>query len=119
MVVLDLTAGVRSLGELDVAAAMRRRGLPEPDRQSVRRRPSGQQFLDADFPAYDLTLEVDGWQHDEPEHRLGDLLRDLTLMTEKRTVVRLPLVVWRLDEEAVLDALEQLFISRGWRRPAA
>lgn len=118
-VVLELTDGVRSLGELDVAVAMRRRGLPEPERQSVRRRSSGRQFLDADFPAYDVTVEVDGWQHDEPEHRLGDLLRDVTLMTEGRTVVRLPLVAWRLDEAAVLDALEHLFVSRGWRRPAA
>jgi hypothetical protein len=33
--------------------------------------------------------------------------------------VRIPLVAWRLDEGAVLDGLEVLFRSRGWRRPAA
>ena len=118
-VVLDLADGVRSLNELDVGRAMRARGLPEPERQSVRQRPSGTQFLDADFPTYDLTLEIDGSQHDEPEQRLGDLLRDVALATDGRTIVRLPLVAWRLDQEAVLDALEQLFSSRGWRRPAA
>ncbi|MGI8536843.1 MAG: hypothetical protein ACR2K2_10160, partial [Mycobacteriales bacterium] len=83
-------------------------------RQSLRVRPSGRQYLDADFDAYAIALEIDGWQHDEPVHRLADLLRDLALSTERRTVVRLPLVVWRWDEAAVLDALEDLFRSRGW-----
>jgi very-short-patch-repair endonuclease len=118
-VVLDLAGGVRSLGELDVGQAMRRRGLPEPARQAVRRRPSGSQYLDADFPEHGITVEVDGAQHDLPDARLADLLRDLDLATGRRTVVRLPLVAWRLDEEAVLDGLEALFVSRGWRRPAA
>jgi very-short-patch-repair endonuclease len=117
-VVLDLAEGVRSLGELDVARAMRGRGLPEPARQAVRRRPSGTQYLDADFPEHGITVEVDGIQHDLPDRRLADLVRDVVLATEGRTVVRIPLQAWRLDEDAVLDALEGLFRSRGWRRPA-
>ena len=118
-VVLDLADGSRSLGELDVARAMRRRGLPQPTRQAVRRRPSGTQYLDADFPDYGITIEIDGAQHDLPGARLADLLRDLDLATDGRTIVRLPLVAWRLDEAAVLDALERLFASRGWQRRAA
>ena len=118
-VVLDLADGSRSLGELDVARAMRTRGLPEPERQAVRRRPSGTQYLDADFPTYGVCLEVDGAQHDLPGQRLADLLRDLGLATEGRTTVRIPLVAWRLDERAVLDGLEALFRSRGWRPAAA
>lgn len=118
-VVLDLAEGSRSLGELDVARAMRRRGLPEPARQAVRRRPSGTEYLDADFPDHAVTVEVDGAQHDLPDRRLADLVRDVVLAAEGRTVVRIPLVAWRLDEEAVLDALEALFTARGWRRPAA
>lgn len=118
-VVLDLADGCRSLGELDVSRAMRRRSLPEPVRQAVRRRPSGTQYLDADFPDYGISMEVDGAQHDLPDQRLADLLRDLGLASEQRTVVRIPLVAWRLDEDAVLDGLEQLFLSRGWQRPAA
>ena len=40
-VVNDLIGGVRSLGELDVASELRRRGLPEPERQVVRRGANG------------------------------------------------------------------------------
>jgi very-short-patch-repair endonuclease len=98
---------------------MRSRGLPEPVRKAVRWRPSGTQYLDADFPSYGVSLEIDGSQHDLPGQRLADLLRDLGLATEGRTTVRIPLVAWRLDEGAVLDGLEVLFRSRGWRRPAA
>lgn len=118
-VIRELDGGVRSLNELDVAVAMRQRGLPEPARQSLRRRPSGRQYLDADFPDHEITLEIDGPQHDEPEARLQDLLRDLGLATEGRTVIRIPMVAWTLDRDRVLDALEELFAARGWRRPAA
>ncbi len=58
-VVLELAGGVRSVGELDVARRMRERGLPEPSRQSVRTRPSGQEYLDAEFDAYALVMEVE------------------------------------------------------------
>lgn len=117
--VADLSDGVRSLGELDVALAMRSRGLPEPARQAIRRRASGTQYLDADFPDYGLCLEVDGEQHDLPWARLADLVRDIGLVTEGRSVVRIPLLAWRVDQHRVLDALEALFRSRGWAPAAA
>jgi very-short-patch-repair endonuclease len=115
----DLTTGVRSVGELDVARALRSRGLPEPDRQVLRRRASGKQYLDCRFERYGLTVEVDGIQHDDAEHRVSDVLRDLVLVAEGDAVLRIPLVVWRLDQQRVLDALEQVFRSRGWRGVAA
>ena len=119
LLVQDLADGARSLGELDVARAMRGRGLPEPTRQALRQRSSGVQYLDADFPDHGLTLEIDGSQHDEAQARLADLLRDIAVAADGGTTVRIPLVAWRLDEDAVLDALEALFAARGWRRPAA
>lgn len=119
LLVQDLADGVRSLGELDVGRAMRGRGLPEPRRQAIRQRASGVQYLDADFPDYEVTLEIDGSQHDEAQARLTDLLRDIAVASDGGTTVRIPLVAWRLDEAAVLDALEMLFTSRGWHRPAA
>jgi len=119
LVLADLTGGVRSMGELDVARAMRQRGLPEPDRQVLRRRPSGEQYLDARFDRYGVTMEIDGQQHDAVEHRVADVLRDFTLAAEGDLVLRLPLVVWRLAEQEVLDRLEQVLRARGWGPSAA
>lgn len=112
----DIAGGVHSLGELDVAADLRRRGLPEPQRQAVRKRPSGTEYLDCEFPAYELVLEVDGAGHAQPGQRLADLLRDLTEVAGGKTVIRLPLEIYYLDREAVLDRIEQVFLGRGWAR---
>lgn len=118
-VVADVMLGVRAMGELDVTRAMRARGLPEPDRQVVRRRPSGTEYLDARFDRFEVTLEIDGEQHDELHQRVADVLRDFTLVADGDAALRLPLQVWRVAQEQVLDRLEQIFIARGWRRPAA
>lgn len=74
---------------------------------------------DREADDYEVTIEIDGPQHDEPAARLDDLVRDIGLATDGRTVVRIPMVAWRLGEGRVLDALEALFSARGWQRPAA
>ena len=51
--VQDITDGATSLGELDFARMCRVRGLPEPDRQVVRRTPRGRVYLDARWDAHD------------------------------------------------------------------
>jgi hypothetical protein len=116
--VADMSGGVQSLGELDVAHDFRRRGFPEPDRQTIRRRPSGTEYLDCRLAAYRLVLEIDGAGHDEAEHELSDLLRDISVAADGDTCIRIPLVLYRMAREQVLDRLEQLLIARGWR-PAA
>lgn len=116
---VDLAGGSQSLGELDLVRAFRRRGLPVPVRQSMRKRPNGKQYLDCEFPDYDLVIEVDGAGHLDPLRVLLDVIRDITLASEGSTVIRIPLVAWRLDEGAILDVLEQLFRARGWGVAAA
>jgi very-short-patch-repair endonuclease len=118
-VVGELAGGVRSLGELDVARDFRRRGLPEPARQVLRRRPSGTQYLDCELPEYGVTIEIDGAGHDEPWQRLADLVRDIATAAEGRVAVRLPLLTYSLDRDRVLDALADLLASRGWRDASA
>lgn len=118
-VVAAAAGGVHSLGELDVAADLRRRGLPEPDRQSVRRRESGTQYLDCDFPAYDVVLEIDGAGHADPGQKLSDLLRDLNEVAGGNAAIRIPLEIYYLDREAVLDRLEAVLAARGWVRDRA
>jgi hypothetical protein len=112
--VTDLADGVQSLGELDVAGDLRRRGLPEPDRQVLRRRASGVQYLDCRFTGYGLVLEIDGAGHDAPAQRAADVLRDLDLAADGDSVVRIPLVAYRLERERVLDGVEHVLRTRGW-----
>lgn len=117
-VAAEVVGGVRSVGELDVARAMRERGLPEPDRQVLRRRPSGKEYLDVRFDRYRLTLEIDGAQHEEIQQKVSDVLRDFTLVAEGDAVLRLPLDVFRLAREQVLDRIEAVLRSRGWSSAA-
>ena len=116
---VELAAGAQTLGELDVAAAMRRRGLPEPSRQSIRKRPGGKEYLDVEWPEFRLVLEIDGAGHEEAAQVLKDFVRDLRLLSEGRDVMRLSMLAWAIDQDAVLDAIEQVFRSRGWAPVAA
>ena len=117
--VADMGAGVQSLGELDVAHDFRRRGFPEPDRQAVRRRPSGTEYLDVRLSSYSLVFEIDGAGHDAPAQQLADLLRDISIAGDGDTVIRIPLVLYRMAGEQVLDRIEGLLEARGWHRRAA
>jgi hypothetical protein len=117
--VADIADGARSVGELDVARGLARRGLPRPDRQVKRKRSDGTVYLDLEWEEYGLSMEVDGEQHDLPWMRLSDSLRDLGTLAEGKNVMRVTLIAWRLDEERVLDALEAVFRSRGWLPAAA
>ncbi len=62
-VVHDITGGAHSLNELDFAVECRRRGIPEPDRQVVRRTPGGRYYLDVRWADLRLVVEIDGFQH--------------------------------------------------------
>lgn len=112
-----LVAGSQSLGELDVSADLRRRGIPVRQ-QTVRKRPSGTEYLDIDIEGCDVCMEVDGIGHDAPVQRLSDLVRDILTMADGTFTVRVPLLAYVLDTERVLDALETLLRSRGWSAAA-
>lgn len=64
-VVRDIAFGVESLGELDFSGLCRRRGLPEPSRQVVRRGPRGRIYLDVRWDCRNLVVEIDGALHRE------------------------------------------------------
>jgi hypothetical protein len=61
--VLDARGGIQSIPELDFEMIRRRHGLPEPARQSVRRRKDGKCYLDVDWPDYDTACEIHGIPH--------------------------------------------------------
>jgi len=99
-VVNDLLDGARSLGELDVGRELRRRGLPAPARQVLRRDGAGRYYLDLHWPDLGLVVEVDGIHHAWAENVVGDALRQNALAIAGDTVLRLPLLGLRLEPEA-------------------
>ncbi|MDQ3157036.1 MAG: DUF559 domain-containing protein [Actinomycetota bacterium] len=118
-VLLDLIGGAESLGEIDFARRCRRRGLPEPDRQSVRKGRSGAYFLDVYWHAYGVVLEVDGIHHLHATNVVQDALRQNHVSIEGDTVLRLPLLGLRVAEDAFFDQIETALRKGGWKRSKA
>jgi very-short-patch-repair endonuclease len=119
--VLDLVGGVRSLGELDFARECRRRGLPEPSRQSVRRGRNGRCYLDVAWEEWGVAVEIDGIQHSWALHVVGDALRQNAVTLQDMVVLRLPLLGFRVARDEFFAQIEQALVSRGCRilgRPA-
>jgi hypothetical protein len=108
-VLMDLLGGVRSLGELDVLRGFRDRGIPEPDRQVLRRTASGTYYLDLRWERWRVVLEVDGIQHTWVENLVADALRENTIAIAGDTVLRLPVLGLRVCPDdffaQVADAL--------------
>lgn len=114
----ELLDGARSLGELDVARALRERGLPAPERQVLRRDSRGRYYLDLYWPQFKLVVEIDGIHHTWAENVVGDALRQNALTMQGDRVLRLPLLGFRLDREAFLDQIELAMVAGGLRRAA-
>jgi very-short-patch-repair endonuclease len=99
----DIADGAQSLGELDFAAACRRRGLPSPDRQVVTQGPSGRIYLDVRWSAIGLVVEIDGAGHSWGLAPAGDALRQNAVTLDGDLVLRVDLVGWRLHADDYLD----------------
>ncbi len=112
----DITDGVQALGELDFARECRRRGLPTPSRQVVRRGPHGRVYLDVYFDEYGVIVEIEGAHHDAVDNAVDDALRQNALTTGPDDFVRIPVIGLRTRTDAFMDQLERKLISRGWRR---
>jgi very-short-patch-repair endonuclease len=113
-IVNDLIGGARSLGELDVIGELRRRGLPEPQRQVVRRGRNGRYYLDLYWPDWKLVVEIDGIHHTWVENVIDDALRQNALSLSGDTVLRLPLLGFRLRPNDFFCQIEQALIARGY-----
>jgi very-short-patch-repair endonuclease len=117
-VVDDLLGGVRSLGELDVVRELRRRGLPPPDRQVLRRDKRGRYYLDLYWPEFKLVVEVDGIHHTWVENVVDDALRQNSLAIGGDTVLRLPLLGLRLNPDEFFQQIEDGLVAGGWAAAA-
>jgi len=115
-VLLDLIGGAESLGEIDVARNCRRRGLPEPDRQVVRKGRAGRYFLDAYWEDFGVVLEVDGIHHLHARNVVDDALRQNHVTLAGGTVLRLPLLGLRVAEDDFFEQIETALRRGGWKR---
>jgi very-short-patch-repair endonuclease len=118
MVISDLLDGARSLGELDVARELRRRGLPEPNRQVLRKDNKKRYYLDLYWDDYGLVVEIDGIHHTWVENVVGDALRQNSLVITGDVVLRLPLLGLRLQPDAFYDQIREALVARGWNSAA-
>ena len=112
----DIAGGAESLGEIDVAAMCRRFGLREPDRQVLRRDPSGRRrYLDCEWILDDGTvvvLEIDGAHHLNVEHWQADIRRERKVVTSRRFVLRATAAEVRVDPADVVGDLRAMGVPR-------
>jgi very-short-patch-repair endonuclease len=112
-VVLDLAGGVRSLGELDFARERRRRGLPEPTRQVIRRGRDGRYYLDVAWEQWGVAVEIDGIHHSWATQVVGDALRQNDIVLQDMLVLRLPLLGFRVARDSFFAQIEEALAARG------
>jgi very-short-patch-repair endonuclease len=105
--------GAQSLGELDFAALCRSHGLPEPDRQVVRRGPRGRIYLDVRWSAIGLVVEIDGSQHRMGLAVTDDNLRQNEVTLSADRVLRVDLVGLRLRPEAFMAQIVRAHAQLG------
>jgi very-short-patch-repair endonuclease len=115
--ILDLLEGARSLGELDVVRELRRRGLPLPTRQVLRRDKANRYYLDLYWDDFGLVVEIDGIHHTWATNVVGDALRQNSLVIASDRVLRLPLLGLRLEPQAFFEQIEEALVAGGWQRP--
>jgi very-short-patch-repair endonuclease len=120
-VVTDLLGGVRSLAELDFAAECRRRGLPEPSRQVVRRATDGRYYLDVLWEEWGVVVEVDGIQHALAQEVVPDALRHNDVTLDHHTVLRVPVLGLRVAADEFFAQIGRALSAAGWEgvEPAA
>jgi very-short-patch-repair endonuclease len=117
-VLLDLLGGSRSLGEIDFALECRRRGLPEPTRQAVRKSRDGRYFLDVVWEKWLVAVEIDGIQHTWAENVVQEALRQNSITLGDCRVLRLPLLGLRVSPDAFFAQIEQALRVAGWAATA-
>lgn len=113
-IVVDLLSGAHSLGELDFAQLCRRHGLPEPDRQSVRKGPDGRTYLDVWWDEYRVVVEVDGIQHQWVQASIPEARRQNRVSIDGETVLRIPVLGLRVASAEFMAQVAEALRAGGW-----
>lgn len=107
----DVADGAQALGELQFADACRRRGLPTPSRQVLRRLPGRRAYLDVYFDDYGLVVEIDGAGHLWGLKSVDDNLRENAVVIGGDRVLRVNVIGLRLDEDAFMEQVREALAS--------
>jgi hypothetical protein len=111
----DAAGGAHSLPELELLRGLRAAGLPEPARQRKLQHADGTWYLDNDFTAYLVTVEVNGIQHYEQLLREADDFQRAVLQISGRIVVDLSSYAVRHQQEQSMLLIAESLVSHGWQ----
>ena len=90
-------------------------GLPQPDRQSVRKDSEGKRrYLDAVWEEAKVVVEIDGAQHLDTQQYWDDMSRDNDLQIDGYRVLRFPSWLVRHYPEYVAERIRRAIGLRGW-----
>lgn len=109
----DVEGGAQALSEIDFVALCRRRGLPEPLRQTIRRDSAGRRrYLDVDFGTF--VVEIDGMHHADLQQFSLDAIRRNDLLTAGgRPMLCFPAILVRCEPDTVVRQLMDAFRRFG------
>ena len=110
----EIAGGCEALGEIDFARECRRRGLPEPVRQQVLKRPGGRWFLDVRWPEFGVVVEVDGVQHQLPERATSDALKQNESTLRDDRVLKFTTLAVRTGADEFYEQLARALRAGGW-----
>ena len=109
----DIAGGAHALSELDFTRMLRRRRLPDPDRQAQRLDARGRRrWLDAVWEAARLIVEVDGSHHMGVAQYWSDMDRDNDFTLSRYRVLRFPAFVVRYNPGYVAGQIRDA-LGRG------
>jgi hypothetical protein len=111
----DAAGGAHSLPELEFLRGLRAAGLPEPARQRKLQHADGTWYLDNDFTAYLVTVEVNGLQHYEQLLREADDFQRAVLQISGRIVVDLSSYAVRHQCEQSMLLIAETLVAHGWQ----
>jgi very-short-patch-repair endonuclease len=101
--------------EKDFDVIITRRHLPAPTRQSVRRRPDGKYYPDAEWDRYGTAAEVHGSQHLEVLAWDDDLDRAADIVVAGPRLLQFTSYAVRRRQDRVGQLIEAALRRGGWR----
>lgn len=114
--ILDAHGGIQSLPERDFREICRRLQLPPPSHQTPVKGPDGRYYLDAEWPEFNIAVEVHGIPHLRIRNWDGDLDRGNEIVIQDKRLLVFSSYMIRHRQDRVGDQLVRMLTARGWRR---